>query len=112
MRKGDIYLATLDPTQGVEIKKTRPVLIFQNNIATENGCMATVLPISSTPYKNRIFEVFIKKNSINHLFCDSKILVHQIRSIDKSRLIKKIGCVEDEILFEAERKLKIHLDIT
>lgn len=112
MRKGDIYLADLNPTKGAEINKKRPVLVFQNNIACDHGQTVTILPISSAQYKKRIFEIQIKANKSNRLMTDSKVLVHQIRTIDKQRLTKKIGKTTDKILIETESKLKLHLGIT
>lgn len=111
MQKGDIYIAQLSPSIGSEINKIRPVLVFQNDIACQKGNTVTVLPISSKLFKNRIFEVQLKKNRENKLLQDSKILVYQIRTIDKQRLSKKIGSVSKAVLHEAELKLTLHLGL-
>ena len=111
MKRGDIYLADLDPASGFEIKKTRPVIIFQNNVSLEVSGTVTVLPVSSKPFLNRIYEVRLIKDFKNKLFRDSKVFVHQIRTLDKKRLKKKIGQIEADVLREMEEKLLIHLGI-
>lgn len=111
MLKGDIYLANLNPSKGVEINKIRPVLVFQNDLACKYSQTVTVLPLSSTEYRKRVFEIQIKADKNNKLASDSKILVHQIRTVDKQRLGKKIGRASNNILSETEAKLKLHLGI-
>ena len=111
MKKGEIYIADLNPTQGSEISKKRPVIIFQNEIACNYGNTLTIIPISSKSYKNRVFEVFIPKTHNNKLFCDSKALVNQVRTIDKVRLQKQLGVLDSDMMVELEQKLKLHLEI-
>jgi mRNA interferase MazF len=111
MQRGDIYIADLDPTVGSEIRKTRPVVIFQNNYANKVAQTVTVLPISSAKYKGRVFEVELKKNIYVQLRKDSKIILHHIRSIDKSRISKKIGHISEDVIKEVEKKLMLHLGV-
>jgi len=111
MNRGDIYMACLDPTMGSEIRKTRPVLIIQNDMGCLTAQTFTVLPISSKPLKGSSIELLISKNNQNNLYCNSKICVHQIRTLDKKRFIKKIGSVNDSLLKKIELKLMFHLGV-
>lgn len=85
MQRFDVYLAALDPTVGREIKKTRPCLIVSPN--EMNLAFATVLiaPMTSGGYKasTRVPIHFQGKHGF--------ILLDQMRTVDKSRLLKKAG---------------------
>jgi mRNA interferase MazF len=96
IKRGNIYLANLDPSIGNEINKTRPVVVISNDINNQYGNTITVLPITSNTSKIYPFEVFIEKGTAN-LPKDSKIKADQIRTIDKTRLIKEIGSFPNEI---------------
>ncbi len=47
IKRGEIWLANLDPTVGHEIKKTPPVVIVSNNINNQHNDIVTVLPVTS-----------------------------------------------------------------
>ena len=83
----DIYLIELDPTIGSEIKKTRPCVIVSPN---EMNCLKTVLiaPMTTKGFHapSRVELQFQDKTGL--------ILLDQLRSVDKSRLIKKLGTVD------------------
>jgi mRNA interferase MazF len=94
--KWEIWLANLDPVIGSEQGKTRPVLIVSNEDVNKLLNVVNVLPITSrrkgrTVYPN---EVFIESGKFG-LSNDSLILCQQIRTLDKIRLIRKIGSVND-----------------
>lgn len=107
MKRGEIWLVTFDPTIGHEIQKTRPEIILQNNIGNEHGTLTIVAPITSK-HLDRIypFEVLLPKN-VSVLPKDSKILVQQLRSIDKRRAKKRIGVVTAKTIEEIDIALKI-----
>ena len=109
IKRGVIYLAALDPVVGREISKTRPVVVFSNNKNNEFSGTVTVLPITSkNTGKIYPFEVFLPKCTGN-LPKNSKVKADQIRTLDKSRLIKKIGGLEQKVIADIERAMKIHL---
>ena len=89
--RGDVYLVNFDPTIGAEIKKTRPALILQNDIANQHSPITIVAAITSkfdeSLYPN---EVLIKVPE-GGLINDPVILLNQIRSIDRQRLIRCLG---------------------
>ena len=49
VRRGDVVLAALDPTVGVEIRKTRPVVVVSNDHINELSQLAVVVPLTKTP---------------------------------------------------------------
>jgi mRNA interferase MazF len=100
MKQGDLYLVNLDPTLHTEIGKTRPALIVSIDEMNAHLPRVLVAPISSNVQRIYLHEVFIPAGS-GGLAKDSKIMVDQLRSIDKRRLIKKIGQVNREVLRNA-----------
>jgi len=85
----DVYLIELDPAIGSEIKKTRPCVIVSPN---EMNCLKTVL---IAPMATKGFQA---PSRVELQFQDNTglILLDQLRSVDKSRLIKKLGTVDSK----------------
>lgn len=110
MKRGEIYLADLNPVVGSEISKTRPVLIVSNDINNEFSEVVTILPITSKTSKIYPFEIILLKDEAN-IHDDSKIKANQIRSIDKQRLVKKLGKIDKNKMTEVEKAIILHLDI-
>jgi len=91
----DVFLINLDPTVGREIKKVRPCLIISPNEMNDSIQTIIIAPMTtkSHPYPTRIQINFDKK--------DGWIVLDQIRTVDKKRLIKKLGKInkkENEIV--------------
>lgn len=111
IKRGEIHLALLDPTIGHEISKTRPVIIISNDINNRFSGTITVLPLTSTNLaKIYPFEVKLPQGAGN-LPKDSKVKADQIRTLDKRRLIKAIGMLDDESMARIETALRIHLGL-
>jgi mRNA interferase MazF len=109
IKRGEIYLAALDPVVGKEISKTRPVVIVSNDKNNEFSGTVTILPITSKNLKRIYpFEVFLSKGSGN-LPKDSKVKADQIRTLDKTRIIRLLGKLRKDETNEIERALRIHL---
>lgn len=108
--KGEIYLADLNPTVGSEISKTRPVLIVSNDINNQYAATVTIIPITSSTEKIYPFEVFLPQGEGN-LTNDSKAKANQIRTIDKLRLRRQLGKINEETLRKIEQAILIHLEI-
>jgi len=110
-KKGEIYLVNFDPTIGHEAKKKRPALILSNNIHNQYSPLVTVAPLSSNTNKVYPFEVYAAKKSTG-LKGNSKIMIIQLRSVDKKRLINKIGDIEDkEILNKINKVISEHFSL-
>ena len=109
INRGDIYLAALDPVVGKEISKTRPVLVVSNNINNRYAGTVTVLPITSKKLNQTYpFELFLPKGTGN-LPKDSKVKADQIRTLDKTRLVKYVGNLKNEHMDLLNEAIKIHL---
>ena len=93
IRQYEVYWINLDPTIGSEIKKTRPCVVISPNDMNDNINTILIAPLTSTSknYPTRIRIDLHKKKGW--------IVLDQIRSIDKKRLIKKIGSIsKDDVL--------------
>ncbi|MFW5781715.1 MAG: type II toxin-antitoxin system PemK/MazF family toxin [Candidatus Muiribacteriaceae bacterium] len=105
--KGDIFLVCLDPVVGTEINKTRPGVIVSNNIGNRFSSRVIVAPVTSNVKNIFPFQVYID----DIVQKPSKILVDQIRTVDKIRLVKYFGQLCAEKLIEIDNSLKIVFDI-
>lgn len=90
IKRFDVYLIDLDPTVGSEIKKTRPCLVISPDEMNRNIRTVIVVPMTTAvkPYPTRVFCEFQGKKG--------QIVLDQIRTTDKSRLIKKVGTVDPQ----------------
>lgn len=85
----EIYLVKLNPTVGSEIQKTRPCIVISPN---EMNVLKTII---IAPMTSKGFD-FIFRPTINFQEKDGLVLLDQLRTVDKSRLIKKIGTIKEE----------------
>lgn len=111
IKRGQVWLVNLDPTVGYEIKKSRSAVIIQNDIGNANSPITIVAPVTSHGLdKVYPIEVFIPQRT-SGLDKDSKILLNQIRAIDKRRLIKLLGKVDYTTMQQVDRALQISLGL-
>lgn len=92
MMRGEVWLIHLDPTLGVEIKKTRPVIIVSSN-AVGILPLRVVVPLTDwkAAYEQAAWMVKISPSAANGLTKDSAADTFQIRSVSTARLIRKLG---------------------
>jgi mRNA interferase MazF len=90
----DVYLINLDPTVGSEIQKTRPCLIISPDEMNRHVRTVIVAPMTSATkdYPTRVNFRFKRK--------EGQIVLDQIRTIDKKRLIKKLGSIDAKTQLE------------
>ncbi|MEK6844157.1 MAG: type II toxin-antitoxin system PemK/MazF family toxin, partial [Nanoarchaeota archaeon] len=87
----------------------RPVLIIQNDTLNKNAPTTIIAPITSKIYtKEYPTNVLIKKEDSN-LKLDSTILLNQIKTIDKKRIIKKISMLNNFTMNKVDKAIKISL---
>jgi mRNA interferase MazF len=112
VRRGEVYLVSFDPTVGHEIKKTRPALVIQNDIGNRHSSLTIVAAITSkvSPVLYPV-EVIIQPSTTNGLDVLSAIRLDQIRTIDKQRLIKRLGAVGPSIMQKVDEAIKISLGL-
>lgn len=90
-RRGDIYLANLDPYIGSEQGGTRPVVVLQNNAGNYFSPTLIVAPITSRFDKRRDLPTHYYVENAQGLDGPALVLLEQIRTIDKRRVCKYIG---------------------
>jgi mRNA interferase MazF len=81
----EVFLVSLDPTIGSEIQKTRPCLVISPDAMNDHISTVIVAPMTT---KGRAFPTRI---SCRFEEKDGKIVLDQLRTVDKSRLVKKMG---------------------
>lgn len=88
-RRFDVFLVALDPAVGAEIQKTRPCLIVSPDEANSHLRTVVVVPFTTTvrPYPSRVPSHFGGKHG--------QLAVDQLRSVDKSRCLRRIGRLTD-----------------
>lgn len=106
IKRGDIYYADLSPVVGSEQSGIRPIVIIQNDVG--NKYSPTIIGIAITSkVKNKMPTHIEIEGSKYGLDKDSVILAEQIRTLDKSRLIKKVGTLDKDTLEKIKRALEI-----
>ena len=100
MKQYDVYLVNLDPTVGYECKKTRPCLIISPNEMNDNIRTVIIAPMTtkSHQYPTRISVKFKDKNGF--------IVLDQLRTVDKIRLIKKLGNISEIVIKNVKSSIK------
>ena len=100
VKRGEVWLVALDPTRGSEIKKMRPCVVISPSEMHDYLRTAIVAPMTtgSTPAPFRIPVAFGGKRGL--------MLLDQIRTLDKARLIKRLGKVRDTTLASALETLQ------
>lgn len=96
----DIFLINLDPTIGSEMKKTRPCVIISPNEMNYNLNNVIIAPMTSTDktYPTRVSVEFENKTG--------SIVLDQIRTVDKARLVKKLGKIDKKTINKIKLVLK------
>lgn len=114
MERGDIYIANINPRSGSEQSGTRPVLIISHNSFNKipNWKSIIVLPIStSNNQAKRGLTVIKLLENEGGLEKQSIVICHQITTLDKSKLTKKLGSISEDRMKEIEKAIKYSLEI-
>jgi mRNA interferase MazF len=111
MNQYEIWLADLNPQIGTEAGKVRPVVVVQTNFLNEIGHPSTIICPITTKLNNESDILRIRINKGNYgLNENSDIMIDQIRAIDNSRFVKKIGLVSNEMKLKIQENIKNVLD--
>jgi len=100
-KRGDIYMANLNPTKGREQSGIRPVLVFSGDAMNQHSDICIVFPLT-TQIKGYPGAYTIGATKTNGLAIDSDVLTFQVRTISQKRLGKKVGRVDKKTLEEIE----------
>jgi mRNA interferase MazF len=109
IKRGDIILVNFEPVKGSEQGGVRPSLIIQNDIFNRYSPTTIVAPITSKLFKKEYPTNVLIKREDSRLNRDSTILLNQIKTIDKLRLIKKIGLLDNFTMNKVDRAIKASL---
>ncbi len=107
IKRGDVFWVDFDPAKATGIQKTRPAIICSHDILNENSSRVIVAPITSNLKKVYSFEYAIKGVA----GVEGKIMLDQLRSVDKSRLGKKAGTLTFKEMQEIDAIIKFVLGI-
>ena len=112
-RRGEIYIANLDPIIGSEQGGRRPVLIIQNDISNQYSPVVIVASITSAPARvaNPV-DVMIIEPGESGLRPSSRILLNQIKTIDKRRLHRYIGFLDAHSMALVDQAISISVGLT
>lgn len=115
MRRGDIHLVDLDPTQGSEANKRRPAVIVSNDAANSTARrlgrgVVTVVPVTSNVARVYPFQVLLPAAD-TELERDSKAQAEQVRSVAVGRIGARLGVVPHPIMLEIDEALRLHLEL-
>ena len=111
-KKGEIYLARLNPKKGNEVGKIRPILIYQTNLLNDCEHPTTIILPISTVLIDDTYPLRYRIDKRDKLEKTSDILCDQIRALDNSRIIPNLLTnLNYREMLEIDKQIKIVLDI-
>ena len=113
VRRGDVVIVELDPTQGSEQRGTRPCLVVQNDVGNANAPTTIVVPFTTSFDEQRYpFEVFVPAEACAFRD-DSVALCSQIRTVSiEHRITESLGSIPHERMDEVDTALEYSLGLT
>src|SRR5580692_4597146 len=109
-RRGEIYLVEFDPALGHEIKKTRPAIVIQNDVGNRYSAITIVAAITSKlSAASYPVEVVVSPTKTNGLSKPSAVELSQIQSVDRERLVRRLGALDPGTMRKVDDALKISL---
>lgn len=108
-RRGDIYMANLNPFRGSEQGGTRPVLVLQNNTGNFHSSTLIVTPLTTQVNKKRNMPTHCQLGHTKGLNEPSIALLEQIKTIDKCRITRYLGKLTEEQMLAVEQAAQISL---
>ena len=109
--RGEVWLVRFDPTIGAEIRKTRPAVVIQNDVGNRAASTTIVAAVTSQVTEPLYpFEVLIAAGAAG-LVKRSAVLLNQIRTVDRARLIRRLGVLNAETLGRVDQALLVSLGL-
>jgi mRNA interferase MazF len=100
VKQYQIVLVNLDPTLGIEIQKTRPCVIVSPNEINDNLRTVVIAPMT---FASRKYPTRVK---VKHNNQEGWVVIDQIRTIDKIRVVKKFGSLSEKEIRECKRVIR------
>lgn len=112
MKRGEVFDAKLDPTEGSEQAGVRPVVIVSRDAINRNSSVIVIAPLTNASNVKRNYpnNVYVSKEE-GGLTIDSVLLGGQVRAISKTRLLRRRGMLTDTTMEAVDRALRITLDL-
>ena len=111
VKRGDIFYADLRPVVGSEQGGVRPVLIIQNDIGNKHSPTVICAAITSQMNKAKL-PTHVELDCTKYaLVKDSVVLLEQLRTIDKTRLKDKVCHLDNEIINQVDKALRVSLEM-
>jgi mRNA interferase MazF len=112
MKRGDVFDARLNPTEGSEQAGIRPVIVVSRDAINQYSSVIVVVPVTSAKNVKRSYpnNVLIRAGH-GGLTNDSVALGGQVRAIAKTRLLRQRGSLPQEVIDQVDQILRITLDL-
>jgi mRNA interferase MazF len=108
-KRGEVWLADLNPTQGSEQTGVSPVIVFQNDLVSQFSTTTIAIPLSTNQRRAELPICLLIEQGNGGLSQDSVALCFQMRVLDKTRLIRRLGQLTLEIIAQLEEVVLITL---
>jgi mRNA interferase MazF len=105
VKRGDVVVASLDPAIGIEIRKSRPVIVLSNDSINQFSQLVIVVPLTKNTAHVSPSHALIPKG-VARLTFTSKAVTEQIKAVDTRRIGTKLGSLTPALLAQVERALK------
>jgi len=109
IKRGEIWMVNFNPGRGSEQKGIRPALVIQNDIGNQYASTTIVAAITTTIKKYPV-TVLIARGE-GGLKESSMVNLAQILTVDKGRLIKKLGQLREDKMGEVDKAIKVSLGL-
>jgi mRNA interferase MazF len=103
--RGEVWFANLDPTRGTEQAGTRPVVVFQADAVNEFTSTVLCIPLTTNLRRAALPTCLLIRKTEGGLTDDSVALCHQMRALDKTRLVRRLGELRTDTLLALESRV-------
>jgi len=112
VRRGDVVIVELDPTQGSEQRGTRPCLVVQNDVGNQNAPTTIVVPFTTSVGERQYpFEVLVSATE-SPLQEDSVATCAQIRTVSiEHRILENLGAIPEDRMADVDTALEYSLGL-
>lgn len=112
VRRGDVVVVRMDPTEGSEIRKTRLAVVLSNRAACRFDAVVQVVPLTVLPVRDlRPYEARVDSPD-SGVTKPSRAVANQIRTIARTRIVDRLGTVSAGELLSLERAVAIQLGLS
>ncbi len=108
-KRGEVWLANLNPTQGSEQAGTHPVIVFQNEIVSQFSTTIIAIPLTTSLRRASLPICIAIAQGNGGLAQDSVVLCFQMRVLDKTRLVQKLAQLNTETIAQLEEVVLLTL---